>query len=71
MIFRAYVLCIFTMVFCVNDPAPLFELFRRADGLSPSELSMLYAVYAGVVIVTLPVFGRATQALLVSARPAT
>jgi predicted MFS family arabinose efflux permease len=61
MIFRAYVLCIFTMVFCVNDPAPLFELFRRADGLSPSELSMLYAVYAGVVIVTLPVFGRASD----------
>jgi Major Facilitator Superfamily len=63
MIFRAYVLCIFTMVFCVNDPAPLFELFRRADGLSPSELSMLYAVYAAVVIVTLPFFGRASDRL--------
>ena len=49
-IFRAYVFCIFTMVFCVNDPAPLFELFRRTAGLSPSELSMLYAVYAAVVI---------------------
>jgi Major Facilitator Superfamily len=63
MIFRAYVLCIFTMVFCVNDPAPLFELFRRADGLSPSELSMLYAIYAAVVIVTLPFFGRASDRL--------
>ena len=63
MIFRAYVLCIFTMVFCVNDPAPLFELFRRADGLGPSELSMLYAVYAAVVIVTLPFFGRASDRL--------
>jgi MFS family permease len=63
MIFRTYVLCIFTMVFCVNDPAPLFELFRRAGELSPSELSMLYAVYAGVVIVTLPFFGRASDRL--------
>jgi MFS family permease len=63
MIFRAYVLCVFTMVFCVNDPAPLFELFRRADGLSPSELSMLYAVYAAVVIMTLPFFGRASDRL--------
>jgi predicted MFS family arabinose efflux permease len=63
MIFRTYVLCIFTMVFCVNDPAPLFELFRRADGLSPSELSMLYAVYAAVVIATLPFFGRASDRL--------
>jgi predicted MFS family arabinose efflux permease len=63
MIFRAYVLCIFTMVFSVNDPAPLFELFRRADGLSPSELSMLYAIYAAVVIVTLPFFGRASDGL--------
>jgi hypothetical protein len=63
MIFRAYVLCIFTMVFCVNDPAPLFELFRRAAGLSPSELSMLYAVYAAVVIVALPFFGRASDRL--------
>ena len=62
-IFRAYVFCIFTMVFCVNDPAPLFELFRRADGLSPSELSMLYAVYAAVVIVALPFFGRASDRL--------
>jgi predicted MFS family arabinose efflux permease len=63
MIVRAYVFCIFTMVFCVNDPAPLFELFRRADGLSPSELSMLYAVYAAVVIAALPVFGRASDRL--------
>jgi predicted MFS family arabinose efflux permease len=63
MIFRAYVLCIFTMVFCVNDPAPLFEVFRRANGLRPSELSMLYAVYAGVVIVSLPFFGRASDRL--------
>jgi predicted MFS family arabinose efflux permease len=61
MIFRAYVLCIFTMVFCVNDPAPLFEVFRRTDGLSPSELSMLYAVYAGIVIATLPFFGNASD----------
>jgi MFS family permease len=60
-VFRAYVVCIFTMVFCVNDPAPLFELFRRAGGLGPSELSMLYAVYAGVVIVTLPLFGGASD----------
>ncbi len=63
MIFRTYVLCIFTMVFCVNDPAPLFELFRRAEGLNPSELSMLYAVYAAVVIVALPFFGRASDRL--------
>jgi MFS family permease len=61
MIFRAYVFCIFTMVFCVNDPAPLFELFRRTDGLSPGELSMLYAVYAAVVIAALPFFGRASD----------
>jgi hypothetical protein len=60
-VFRAYVLCVFTMVFCVNDPAPLFELFRRADRLSPGELSLLYAVYAAVVIVTLPFFGRASD----------
>jgi predicted MFS family arabinose efflux permease len=60
-IFRAYVFCIFTMVFCVNDPAPLFELFRRAAGLGPSQLSMLYAVYAAVVIATLPFFGRASD----------
>lgn len=60
-IFRAYALCIFTMVFCVNAPAPLFELFRLANGLSPTELSMLYAVYAGVVIVALPCFGRASD----------
>jgi MFS family permease len=59
--FRAYVLCMFTMVFCVNDPAPLFELFRCAAGLSPSELSMLYAGYASVVIVTLPLFGCASD----------
>ncbi len=59
--FRAYALCIFTMVFCVNDPAPLFELFRRAIQLRPSELSMLYAVYAGIVILTLPLFGRASD----------
>ena len=57
MALRAYALCIFAMVFCVNAPAPLFELFRRANGLSPSELSMLYSVYAGVVIVTLPFLG--------------
>jgi hypothetical protein len=63
MIFRAYVFSVFTMVFCVNDPAPLFELFRRADGLSPGELSMLYAVYAAVVIVTLPFFGRASDSV--------
>lgn len=63
MVFRAYALCIFTMVFCVNDPAPLFELFRRADGLGPTELSMLYAVYSAVVIVTLPYFGRASDRL--------
>ena len=62
-VFRVYVLCIFTMVFCVNDAAPLFELFRRADSLSPSELSMLYAVYAAVVIVTLPFFGYASDLL--------
>nr|WP_256367358.1 MFS transporter [Acidisphaera sp. S103] len=49
------------MVFCVNDPAPLFELFRRTAGLSPSELSMLYAVYAAVVIAALPFFGRASD----------
>ena len=49
------------MVFCVNAPAPLFELFRHVIGLSPRELSMLYAAYAGVVIVALPLFGRASD----------
>jgi MFS family permease len=61
MIFRTYALCSFTMVFCVNAPAPLFELFRIANGLGPSELSMLYAVYAGVVILALPGFGLASD----------
>jgi predicted MFS family arabinose efflux permease len=61
MVFRAYAFCILTMVFCVNAPVPLFEVFRRANGLSPSELSMLYAVYAGIVIVALPFFGRASD----------
>jgi predicted MFS family arabinose efflux permease len=61
LVFWAYTLCILTMVFCVNAPVPLFEVFRRANGLSPSELSMLYTVYAGIVIVALPVFGRASD----------
>ena len=60
-LYRTYAVCIFTMVFCVNAPAPLFELFRRTIGLSPSELSMLYAVYAGIVILALPFFGRASD----------
>jgi predicted MFS family arabinose efflux permease len=58
LVFRAYVFGMFTMVFCANAPAPLFELFRRVSGLGPGQLSMLYAVYAGVVIATLPSFGR-------------
>jgi predicted MFS family arabinose efflux permease len=62
-LFRTYTVCMFTMVFCVNAPAPLFELFRRASGLSPSALSMLYTVYAGIVIVMLPFFGHASDRL--------
>ena len=35
MVFRTYALCVFTMVFCVNAPAPLFELFRRPRASTP------------------------------------
>lgn len=50
------------MVFCVNAPAPLFELFRRNIGVGPRDLAMLYTCYAAVVIVALPFFGRASDA---------
>jgi predicted MFS family arabinose efflux permease len=51
----------FTMVFCANAPAPLFELFRRFAHLGPQQLAMLYAVYAGVVIAALPWCGSASD----------
>ena len=60
--FRAYALAMFTMVFSVNAPAPLFELFRRRMGLGPDDLALLYSIYALVVILTLPVFGRISDA---------
>ncbi len=56
--FRVYGLGLFAMVFAVNAPAPLFESFRRDMGLGPDELALLYSIYSGVIILTLPVSGR-------------
>jgi len=61
--FRAYGLGLFAMVFCVNAPASLFELFRRRMELGLDHLALLYSVYSGVIIVLLPVAGRVSDRL--------
>jgi MFS family permease len=55
--FRLYVIALFAMYVGNNIPAPLFELFHRQLGITPSGLSLLYAVYAVAVIVSLPFLG--------------
>src|ERR1700710_1028248 len=55
--FRLYMIALFAMYVGNNIPAPLFELFHRQLGITPSGLSLLYAVYAIAVIVSLPFLG--------------
>ena len=38
-------------------PSPLYELYRRQWSLSPAEISIVFAIYAGTVIPTLLLFG--------------
>jgi MFS family permease len=38
-------------------PTPLFELYHRAWGLSPAEISLVFAIYAGSLIPSLLFLG--------------
>jgi MFS family permease len=44
-------------------PSPLYELYRRDWGLSPAEISIVFAVYAGALIPTLLFLGGISDTL--------
>ena len=52
---------IFLMLFGANLPTPLYELYRALFGLSPFDVTIIYSVYALVVIIGLPVFGKVSD----------
>src|SRR3954449_11628445 len=51
--------CSLVAVFAASaSPIPLYELYRRTDGLSHADLSLTAVAYFVAVMVTLVVFGR-------------
>ena len=58
---NSYVLtaaAIFLMLSGANLLTPLYELYRARFALTPFSITVIYAIYALIVIVGLPVFGK-------------
>ena len=49
-------------------PTPLYELYRRVWGLTPAEISLVFAVYAGTLIPALLFLGGMSTASAGGAR---